>query len=123
MNHIRIWGVAILSNDLAEDIRLRYKDLLGDEYSDEKASEIVIQEYKNEIAQLKTKTDSYDDYREIPQKIAAYQSGSRDRFFKRASLVAEGFSVTSDTDPPYTLLSWKDLNAFIYDENLNEKKI
>lgn len=43
------WGVAILSDDIAEDIKLMYKDLLANEYSNEDASRIVIEEYKNEL--------------------------------------------------------------------------
>ncbi|MED1510273.1 hypothetical protein [Bacillus proteolyticus] len=43
------WGVAILSDDIAEDIKLLYKDLLANEYSNEEASRIVIEEYKNEL--------------------------------------------------------------------------
>ncbi len=43
------WGVAILSDDIAEDIKLLYKDLLANEYSNEDASRIVIEEYKNEL--------------------------------------------------------------------------
>ncbi|HHB1655756.1 hypothetical protein [Bacillus sp. TE8-1] len=43
------WGVAILSDDIAEDIKLLYKDLLANEYSNEEASKIVIEEYKNEL--------------------------------------------------------------------------
>ncbi|MED1445068.1 hypothetical protein P4U60_07390 [Bacillus pacificus] len=42
-------GVAILSDDIAEDIKLLYKDLLANEYSNEEASRIVIEEYKNEL--------------------------------------------------------------------------
>lgn len=44
-----VWGVAILSDDIAEDIKLLYKDLLANEYSNEDASRIVIEEYKNEL--------------------------------------------------------------------------
>ncbi|MGE6346421.1 hypothetical protein ACQKIY_18120 [Bacillus mycoides] len=40
------WGVAILSDDIAKDIQLIYKDLLGNEYSNEEASRIVIEEYQ-----------------------------------------------------------------------------
>ncbi|MEC3194621.1 hypothetical protein P9Z84_18050 [Bacillus cereus] len=43
------WGVAILSDDIAEDIKLLYKDLLANEYSNEEASRTVIDEYKNEL--------------------------------------------------------------------------
>ncbi|WP_439874876.1 hypothetical protein ACSLGG_02125 [Bacillus mycoides] len=43
------WGVAILSDDIAEDIKLLYKDLLANEYSNEETSRIVIEEYKNEL--------------------------------------------------------------------------
>ncbi|MBA9026505.1 hypothetical protein [Peribacillus huizhouensis] len=43
------WGVAILSDDIAEDVRFRYKDLLGNDYSNEEASRIVIEEYLNEL--------------------------------------------------------------------------
>ena len=43
------WGVALLSDDIAEDIKLLYKDLLVNEYSNEDASRIVIEEYKNEL--------------------------------------------------------------------------
>jgi len=43
------WGTAILSDDIAKDIQLIYKDLLGNEYSNEEASRIVIEEYKNEL--------------------------------------------------------------------------
>ncbi|PFK27320.1 hypothetical protein [Bacillus cereus] len=43
------WGVALLSDDIAEDIKLLYKDLLANEYSNEDASRIVIEEYKNEL--------------------------------------------------------------------------
>lgn len=43
------WGVAILSDDIAEDVNFRYKDLLGDNYSNEEASRIVIEEYLNEL--------------------------------------------------------------------------
>ena len=43
------WGVAILSDDIAEDIKLMYKDLLANEYSNEDASRSVIEEYKNEL--------------------------------------------------------------------------
>lgn len=46
---MRAWGVAILSDDIAEDIKLLYKDLLANEYSNEDASRIVIEEYKNEL--------------------------------------------------------------------------
>ncbi|WP_339147585.1 MULTISPECIES: hypothetical protein [unclassified Sutcliffiella] len=43
------WGVAILSEDVAEDVSFRYKDLLGDNYSNEEASKIVIEEFLNEL--------------------------------------------------------------------------
>ncbi|MGG0277791.1 hypothetical protein [Bacillus rhizoplanae] len=43
------WGVAILSDDVAEDVSFRYKDLLGDNYSNEEASKIVIEEFQNEL--------------------------------------------------------------------------
>lgn len=43
------WGVAILSDDIAEDISLRYKDLLSDNYSSEESSRLVIDEYQNEL--------------------------------------------------------------------------
>lgn len=43
------WGVAILSNDIAEDISFIYKDLLGDKYSNEDASKIVINEFLNDL--------------------------------------------------------------------------
>ncbi|MDQ0483082.1 hypothetical protein [Guptibacillus hwajinpoensis] len=43
------WGVAILSDDIAEDISLRYKDLLGDNYSSEEASKVVIDEFDSEL--------------------------------------------------------------------------
>ncbi|MGE6204228.1 hypothetical protein [Guptibacillus hwajinpoensis] len=43
------WGVAIFSDDIAEDISLRYKDLLGDNYSSEEASKIVIDEFDSEL--------------------------------------------------------------------------
>ncbi|HDR6317227.1 hypothetical protein COJ27_26615 [Bacillus cereus] len=43
------WGVAILSDDIAKDIQLIYKDLLGNEYSNEEASRLVIEAYKNEL--------------------------------------------------------------------------
>lgn len=42
-------GVAILSDDIAKDIQLIYKDLLGNEYSNEEASRIVIEEYQTEL--------------------------------------------------------------------------
>ncbi|MBE7105574.1 hypothetical protein FT637_21890 [Bacillus cereus] len=44
-----VWGVAILSDDIAKDIQLIYKDLLGNEYSNEEASRIVIEEYQTEL--------------------------------------------------------------------------
>lgn len=44
-----VWGVAILSNDIAEDISFRYKDLLGGNYSNEEASRIVIKEFLSEF--------------------------------------------------------------------------
>ncbi|MDL2419137.1 hypothetical protein AVT_13310 [Bacillus tropicus] len=37
------WGVAILSDDIAGEIKLLYKDLLGNDYSNEEASRIVIE--------------------------------------------------------------------------------
>ncbi|HHK5534003.1 TPA: hypothetical protein ACQUHH_002409 [Bacillus mobilis] len=43
------WGTSILSDDIAKDIQLIYKDLLGNEYSNEEASRIVIEDYKNEL--------------------------------------------------------------------------
>ncbi|EJQ40940.1 hypothetical protein IEE_04796 [Bacillus cereus BAG5X1-1] len=43
------WGVAILSDDIAKDIQLLYKDLLGNEYSNEEASRIVIEGYQTEL--------------------------------------------------------------------------
>lgn len=43
------WGVVILSDDIAKDIQLIYKDLLGNEYSNEEASRIVIEEYQTEL--------------------------------------------------------------------------
>lgn len=43
------WGVAILSDDIAEDVSFRFKDLLGDNYSNEEASRIVTEEYLNEL--------------------------------------------------------------------------
>ncbi|WP_242315024.1 hypothetical protein [Bacillus cereus group sp. BfR-BA-01355] len=43
------WGVAILSDDIAKDIQLIYKDLLGNEYSNEEASRVVIDEYQTEL--------------------------------------------------------------------------
>ncbi|WP_028390725.1 hypothetical protein [Bacillus cihuensis] len=43
------WGVAVLSDDIAEDVSFRYKDLLGDNYSNEEASKIVIEEFQNEL--------------------------------------------------------------------------
>ncbi|MDM5425863.1 hypothetical protein [Bacillus mycoides] len=43
------WGVAILSDNIAKDIQLIYKDLLGNEYSNEEASRIVIEEYQTEL--------------------------------------------------------------------------
>lgn len=43
------WGVAILSDDIAEDVSFRYKDLLGENYSSEDASKIVIEEYQNDL--------------------------------------------------------------------------
>ena len=43
------WGVSILSNDIAEDISFIYKDLLGDKYSNEDASKIVINEFLNDL--------------------------------------------------------------------------
>ncbi|WP_251129919.1 hypothetical protein [Exiguobacterium sp. CH10] len=46
---MRVWGVTILSNDLAEGIRFSYKDLLGDGYSNEQASERIIQECVDEL--------------------------------------------------------------------------
>ena len=44
-----VWGVAILSNDIAEDIKFIYKDLLGNGYSNEDASQVIIQEFLNEL--------------------------------------------------------------------------
>ncbi|TRZ38074.1 hypothetical protein CEQ21_21925 [Niallia circulans] len=44
-----VWGTAILSNDLADDIKFRYRDLLGDNYSDVIASKIVIEEFLKEL--------------------------------------------------------------------------
>lgn len=32
------WGVAILSDDIAEDISFRFKDLLGDNFTNEEAT-------------------------------------------------------------------------------------
>lgn len=43
------WGVAVLSNDIAEDVSFRYKDLLGENYSNEEASKIVIEEFQTEL--------------------------------------------------------------------------
>ncbi|MBG9839244.1 MULTISPECIES: hypothetical protein [Bacillus cereus group] len=43
------WGVAILSDDIAEEIKLLYKDLLGNDYSNEEASRIVIEGYQHEL--------------------------------------------------------------------------
>ncbi|MGG4489833.1 hypothetical protein [Metabacillus idriensis] len=45
------WGVAILSNDIAEDVSLRYKDLLSENYSSEESSKIVIDEFQNELGE------------------------------------------------------------------------
>lgn len=38
-----------MSDDLAEDISFRYKDLLGDKYTDEEASKKVIEEFESEL--------------------------------------------------------------------------
>ncbi|MGG5740451.1 MULTISPECIES: hypothetical protein [Bacillus cereus group] len=43
------WGVAILSDNIAKDIQLIYKDLLGNEYSNEEASRLVIEAYQTEL--------------------------------------------------------------------------
>jgi len=43
------WGVAILSDDIAESISFKYKDLLGNNYSNEEARRIVIEEFQNEL--------------------------------------------------------------------------
>ncbi|GKV70139.1 hypothetical protein NCCP2716_26370 [Sporosarcina sp. NCCP-2716] len=43
------WGTAVLSDDLAGDISFRYKDLLGEEYSGEEASRLVINEFLGEV--------------------------------------------------------------------------
>ena len=44
-----IWGAAILSDDVAEDVSFRYKDLLGENYSNEEASKVVIKEFQHEL--------------------------------------------------------------------------
>ncbi|MER2008309.1 MAG: hypothetical protein ABS939_12745 [Psychrobacillus sp.] len=44
-----VWGVAILSDDIAEDISFRYKDLLDDNFTNEEATKVVIEEYLDEI--------------------------------------------------------------------------
>lgn len=44
-----VWGLAILSDDIAEDVSIRYKDLLGESYSSEDASKVVIKEFQNEL--------------------------------------------------------------------------
>ncbi|MBX9975927.1 hypothetical protein [Cytobacillus firmus] len=43
------WGAAILSDDIAEEVSFRYKDLLGGNYSNEEASKIVIEGFQNEL--------------------------------------------------------------------------
>ncbi|RSD22317.1 hypothetical protein [Mesobacillus subterraneus] len=43
------WGVAILSDDLAEEVSFRYKDLLGANYTNEQASKMIIEEYTSEL--------------------------------------------------------------------------
>lgn len=44
-----VWGAAILSDDIAEDVSFKYKDLLGENYSSEEASKRVIEEFQNEL--------------------------------------------------------------------------
>lgn len=245
-----VWGVAILSNDIAEDIKFIYKDLLGDGYSNEEASQVIIQEFlneldaeeisifwlsfaliqwklgrlqenvknkaleiidsgvelenwnedlklkkkretvllklkqqlnlpqpvakkipkrfvadttfkagdaisyqlasadyiilkvidiieewigdryplfeicdwygkvipsKDEISKLSIKSHSSDEEKQRPQKIAVYPFSKMDMAMKRASLIAENIPVKSDNQPPYTLLSWKELDEYIGD--------
>ncbi|MGI1806599.1 hypothetical protein ACRPK8_12810 [Exiguobacterium sp. TDN 0502] len=38
-----------MSDDIAEDISFRYKDLLGDNFTNEEATKVVIEEYLDEI--------------------------------------------------------------------------
>jgi hypothetical protein len=39
------WGTDIFSDDLASDIRTRYRDLVGDGFSGQQATEILLSEY------------------------------------------------------------------------------
>ena len=245
-----VWGVAILSNDIAEDIKFRYKDLLGNGYSNEDASQIIIEENlneldneeilifwlsfaliqwklgrlqeniknkaleiidsgvelenwnedlklkkrretalfklkqqlilpqpaakkipkrfvadtafkagdaisyqlasgdyiilkvidiieqwtgdryplfeicdwygkvipsKDEISKLSVKIDIFDEERKRPQKIAVFPHSKMDKAIKKAKLIAENILVSYDNQPPYTLLTWKELDEYIHD--------
>ena len=40
------WGTDIFSDDVASDIRRRYRDLVGDGFSEQQATEILLLEYR-----------------------------------------------------------------------------
>lgn len=40
------WGTDIFSDDLASDVRIRYRDLVGDGFSGQQATEILLSEYR-----------------------------------------------------------------------------
>ena len=40
------WGTDIFSDDLASDIRRRYRDLVGDGFTGQQATEILLLEYR-----------------------------------------------------------------------------
>ena len=40
------WGTDVFSDDLASDIRMRYRDLVGDGFSGQQATEILLSEYR-----------------------------------------------------------------------------
>ena len=44
------WGTGIFSDDLASDIRRRYRDLVGDGFTGQQATKILLEEYREILA-------------------------------------------------------------------------
>lgn len=61
------WGVAIFSDDVAETVRFHFKDLIGDGYSVEQATQLLVEEYAKEL-------DEEDDLLVFWLSLAAIQS-------------------------------------------------
>lgn len=68
---------------------------------------------KEHINQLDVKKETFENGNQKLNKLAIFSVGKRDDPTKRIKVIAENTRIRLDMEPPYTLLTWKELDGYL----------